>query len=98
MPVSVSVAIANQVQGAWASYLTRHGRPAQQPHDYVYASARRVCERRMVPELAGSVGALPPCPSPHDASCTNRHDGGRRLQSFSRVPRFDVNTDVNSRV
>lgn len=43
-------AIAERIGGAWANHLTRSSRP-QTPHDYVYASSWRECERRMVYDL-----------------------------------------------
>lgn len=42
--------IATHIGAAWAQHLTRAARP-HTPHDYVYASAWRTCERRMVYEL-----------------------------------------------
>lgn len=43
-------AIAKTVQDAWSASLTR-SRRAPTPHDHVYASAYRVCLRRMVLEM-----------------------------------------------
>jgi hypothetical protein len=43
-------AIAQTIHTAWGSYLLRQRGPAT-PHAYVYASAYRVCERRMVLEM-----------------------------------------------
>jgi hypothetical protein len=42
--------IAAGIQSSWANFLAKDRRPAA-PHDYVYASSWRVCERRMVYEL-----------------------------------------------
>jgi hypothetical protein len=50
--------IATAVQGAWARHLSASTRP-QTPHAYVYASAYRRCERRMVYEMT-SPDTLPP--------------------------------------
>lgn len=44
-------AIAERLETEWATHLARTARPPAQPHEYVYASAWRVCERRMVYEL-----------------------------------------------
>jgi hypothetical protein len=43
-------AIADTVTASWTRFLRTSSRP-QTPHDYVYASAWRLCERRMVYEL-----------------------------------------------
>lgn len=43
-------AIADRIGAEWATHLQRSARP-NTPHDYVYASAYRTCERRMVYEL-----------------------------------------------
>jgi hypothetical protein len=43
-------AIADSIQIAWANYLAKDRRPMT-PHDYVYASGWRVCDRRMVYEV-----------------------------------------------
>jgi hypothetical protein len=45
-----AAAIAERVGTAWAQFLTANSRPGT-PHEYVYASAWRICERRMVYEL-----------------------------------------------
>lgn len=53
-------AIADSIQQAWAAFLSSGRRP-QAPHDYVYASSYRECERRMVYELT-QPQTLPPFP------------------------------------
>jgi len=53
-------AIAAGIEAAWSSHLARQSRP-QTPHDYIYASAFRVCDRRMAYELT-QPGTLPPWP------------------------------------
>ena len=53
--------IADRISANWAGYLAATRRP-QTPHDYVYASAWRVCERRMVYELTRP-DQLPPWPA-----------------------------------
>jgi hypothetical protein len=50
MTDGAAAAIAERVGESWARFLTASSRPAT-PHPYVYASAWRVCERRMVYEL-----------------------------------------------
>jgi hypothetical protein len=50
--------IATGIHEAWARHLSKSSRP-QAPHEYVYASAYRVCERRMVYEMT-SPDRLPP--------------------------------------
>jgi hypothetical protein len=52
--------IADLVSANWARYLAATSRPAS-PHAYVYASAWRVCERRMVYELT-QADQQPPWP------------------------------------
>jgi hypothetical protein len=52
--------IAEQIGAAWKTYLARQSRSGT-PHPYVYASAWRVCDRRMVYELT-QPGTLPPWP------------------------------------
>jgi len=52
--------LASGIERAWAAYLQREQRP-QTPHDYVYASGWRVCDRRMVYELTVP-DRLPPWP------------------------------------
>ena len=42
--------IATSIGQSWASFLAKDRRPAV-PHDYVYASSYRACERRMAYEL-----------------------------------------------
>jgi len=53
--------IADRITTAWADHLTRQARP-NTPHDHVYASAWRVCDRRMVYELTAPE-RLPPWPA-----------------------------------
>jgi hypothetical protein len=48
--------IATHIGDAWGAHLLRANR-APTPHDYVYASAWRVCDRRMVYELRGEAAA-----------------------------------------
>lgn len=52
--------IAASIGASWATYLTRGQRPMA-PHPHVYASAWRVCDRRMVYEMA-QADKLPPWP------------------------------------
>jgi hypothetical protein len=52
--------IAESIQQSWASFLSQDRHP-QEPHEYVYASACRECERRMVYELT-QPQTLPPFP------------------------------------
>src|SRR5262245_26444584 len=59
MPVALSPAdIATGIQSAWAAYLTQRQRPMA-PHPYVYASAWRSCDRRILLDLTSS-DTLPP--------------------------------------
>lgn len=51
--VSVAGELATRASDAWARYLLNERGSAPIPHDHVYASAYRVCERRMVLELRG---------------------------------------------
>jgi len=53
-------AIADRIHAAWATFLERDARQAA-PHPYVYASAWRPCERRMVLDCT-QPEALPPYP------------------------------------
>lgn len=53
-------AIADQIDAAYARFLQRQARP-QTPHGYVYASAWRLCDRRMAYELTAA-DQLPPWP------------------------------------
>lgn len=53
-----ATAIAASLEQAWGAFLERERRPAQ-AHPYVYASAYRRCERRMVLEMTAPE-ALPP--------------------------------------
>jgi hypothetical protein len=45
--------IASGIQSAWSNYLARGARN-QEPHDYVYASAWRLCDRRMVYDMTSA--------------------------------------------
>lgn len=60
--MSAAIQYAEHVEDAWAAFLTRDARSQQQPHDHVYASAWRACERRMVYELTAPE-QLPPWPA-----------------------------------
>jgi hypothetical protein len=58
-PTLAPADVAATVRAAWAQYLTAGRGSTQTPHDAVYASAWRVCERRMVYELTDA-DKLPP--------------------------------------
>jgi hypothetical protein len=78
--------IAAGISAAWASYLTQKQRPGQ-PHDYVYASAYRNCERRMVYELTAA-DQLPPWPAELLAKFRRGDDRERDLLAdLSRIGR-----------
>ena len=61
LSVSTAAQYADTVEDAWAAFLTRSARSQQTPHEHVYASAWRACERRMVYELTAPE-QLPPWP------------------------------------
>ena len=79
-------AIASGIHTAWGNYLTRSSRP-QAPHDYVYASSYRSCERRMVYELT-IPDQQPPFP-PEVLAKFRRGDDRERdlLSDLSRIGR-----------
>lgn len=79
-------AIAAGIQTAWGRYLARSSRP-QAPHDYVYASSYRNCERRMVYELT-IPDQQPPFP-PEVLAKFRRGDDRERdlLADLSRIGR-----------
>jgi hypothetical protein len=78
--------LARGITQAWAAYLSRGARP-QTPHAYVYASAYRSCERRMVLEMT-TPEALPPW-SPEVLAKFRRGDDRERdnLADLARVGR-----------
>lgn len=71
--------LAGAVERAWASFLLRGSRP-QTPHDMVYASAWRTCDRRMVLELTDA-DKLPPFPAEVLAKFRRGEDRERDLLS-----------------
>src|SRR5262245_22381954 len=77
--MSIAETYASQIELAWHAYLTAHARPAQQPHASVYASAYRVCERRMVYELTGTPDQVPPWPTDVLAKFRRGDDRERNL-------------------
>jgi len=80
--------IATNVSQAWAAYLIsdRSARPA--PHDHVYASAYRTCERRMALELVAPA-SQPPWPAEVLAKFRRGADRERDLLiDLTRVGRF----------
>jgi len=79
-------AIADLISANWAGYLAATSRP-QTPHAYVYASAWRVCERRMVYELT-QPERLPPWP-PEVLAKFRRGDDRERdlLADLTRIGR-----------
>jgi hypothetical protein len=85
--VTPPAALAQQITTAWASYLTRQARGASSPHPYVYASAWRNCDRRMVYELT-QPGTLPPFP-PETLARFRRGDDRERdlLMDLARIGR-----------
>jgi hypothetical protein len=79
-------AIAERVGTAWAAYLQRGARVTT-PHDYVYASAWRACDRRMVYEMIAA-DQLPPWP-PEVLAKFRRGDDRERdlLADLTRIGR-----------
>ena len=71
--------LAVAVERAWETFLLRDSRP-QTPHDLVYASAWRVCDRRMALELT-QPDALPPFPAEVLAKFRRGNDRERDLLS-----------------
>jgi len=78
--------IAKGIEGAWGAHLARSARP-QTPHPYAYASAYRVCLRRMVYEMT-TPQTLPPWP-PEVLARFRRGDDRERdlLADLSRIGR-----------
>lgn len=60
LPALTPTEIAGRIDAAYAAFLQREARP-QIPHPYVYASAWRLCDRRMALELT-QADQLPPWP------------------------------------
>lgn len=79
-------AIAEAVQTAWSTFLAAD-RTQMAPHPYVYASAWRVCDRRMVYEMT-QPETLPPFP-PEVLAKFRRGDDRERdlLQDLTRIGR-----------
>ncbi len=79
-------AIADTIGASWTRFLRTSSRP-QTPHAYVYASAWRVCERRMVYELT-QPETLPPWP-PEVLAKFRRGDDRERdlLADLTRIGR-----------
>jgi len=85
-PTYTPAQIADTVKSAWSAFLTAKQRP-NQPHDYVYASSYRACERRMVYELV-SAEQLPPWPADVLAKFRRGEDRERDLLAdLSRIGR-----------
>lgn len=87
--------LAQSVQRAWESFLLRERRGDAEPHPYVYASAWRACDRRMVYELAQPEAI--PTPSADLLAKFRRGDDRERdlLADLMRIgrdaePRFNV--------
>jgi hypothetical protein len=86
--------LSTRIGASWARYLERSRRPAT-PHGYVYASAYRVCERRMVLEMTRP-DAQPPFPADVLAKFRRGEDRERDLLSdLARIgrdadPEFDL--------
>ena len=78
--------LAKGIERAWGAHLARSARP-QTPHPYVYASAYRNCERRMVYEMTAP-GTLPPWP-PEVLARFRRGDDRERdlLSDLQRIGR-----------
>lgn len=78
--------IATRIDASWAQFLAKDRRPAT-PHDYVYASSWRPCERRMVYELT-IPDQQPPFP-PEVLAKFRRGDDRERdlLADLSRIGR-----------
>ncbi len=78
--------LSARIGASWARHLERSRRPAT-PHAYVYASAYRACERRMVLEMTRPE-ALPPFPADVLARFRRGEDRERDLLSdLARVGR-----------
>src|SRR5215831_11468257 len=78
--------LADRIQSAWGSFLARNARP-QTPHPSVYASAFRVCDRRMAYELTRP-HTLPPA-APELLAKFRRGDDRERdlLADLTRIGR-----------
>lgn len=88
-PITVTPApgdVAKGIETAWGAYLARSARQ-QTPHPYAYASAYRVCERRMVYEMT-TPQTLPPWP-PEVLARFRRGDDRERdlLSDLQRIGR-----------
>lgn len=78
--------LAASIKAAWAAYLTQKARPGT-PHEYVYASSWRACERRMVYELVAA-DKQPPFPPEVLAKFRRGEDRERDLLAdLSRIGR-----------
>jgi hypothetical protein len=82
-------AIAASIHAAWAQHLAAGSRP-QTPHDYVYASAFRVCDRRMVYEL--TVPNLQP-PFPPELLAKFRRGDDRERDLLADLTRIGRNAE-----
>jgi hypothetical protein len=78
--------IASGIEAAWASHLARQSR-GHTPHDYIYASAFRPCDRRMAYEL--TVPDQQPPFSPETLAKFRRGDDRERdlLADLTRIGR-----------
>jgi hypothetical protein len=76
--------IATSIGTSWAKYLEKDRRPAA-PHDYVYASSWRACERRMAYEL--TVPELQP-PFPPEVLAKFRRGDDRERDLLSDLGRI----------
>lgn len=79
--------IAESISHAWARFLTNGARQGGAPHSYVYASAYRQCDRRMVYEMT-QPDRLPPWP-PEVLAKFRRGDDRERdlLTDLARIGR-----------
>jgi hypothetical protein len=84
--MQITESIAENIGRAWGAYLERDARP-QSPHDVVYASAFRVCDRRMALDLT-QPQSLPPWEPEQLARFRRGNDRERDLLSdLARVGR-----------
>jgi hypothetical protein len=83
-------ALARLMMDAWAAYLTRGARGPASPHATVYASAWRVCDRRMTYELT-QPGTLPPYAA--DVLARFRRGDDRERDLLADLARVGRDTD-----
>ncbi len=85
-PAPGPLELAKGIEKAWGTYLSRSARQAE-PHPYAYASAHRVCLRRMVYEMT-TPQTLPPWPAEVLARFRRGDDRERDLLAdLSRIGR-----------